>query len=61
MVADAGELALGPRALIGDGSDNLVTRHRVSPYALASAGMPLAALPAGSFALPGLVAAPTVE
>ena len=35
--------------LISDGSDSLVTRHRVSPYALASAGMPLAALPHGHY------------
>jgi diguanylate cyclase (GGDEF)-like protein/PAS domain S-box-containing protein len=44
-------------SLIGDGADGLVTRHRVSPYALAAAGMPLAALPSGAFALPGLVQA----
>jgi hypothetical protein len=31
-------------ALISDGAGGLCTRHRVSPYALASAGMPLAAL-----------------
>ena len=30
--------------LIADGSGGLVTRHRVSPYALAAAGMPLNAL-----------------
>ena len=35
--------------LISDGADGLCTRHRVSPYALAAAGMPLAALPAGSY------------
>ncbi len=31
-------------ALISDGAGGLCTRHRVSPYALAAAGMPLAAL-----------------
>ncbi|WP_234024817.1 putative bifunctional diguanylate cyclase/phosphodiesterase [Tsuneonella amylolytica] len=35
--------------LISDGADGLCTRHRISPYALASAGMPLAALPPGSY------------
>jgi hypothetical protein len=29
-----------------------VTRHRVSPYALAAAGMPLAALPPGHYQPP---------
>ncbi|MDE2569874.1 MAG: EAL domain-containing protein [Sphingomonadales bacterium] len=38
-------------ALIGDGNDGLMTRHRISPYALATAGMPLAALPPGSYPL----------
>jgi len=33
--------------LVSDGADGLCTRHRVSPYALAAAGMPLRALPAG--------------
>ena len=33
--------------LISDGADGWMTRHRVSPYALAAAGMPLAALPPG--------------
>lgn len=37
--------------LINDGSDALVTRHRVSPYSLAAAGLPLAALPSGSYPL----------
>ena len=36
-------------ALIDDGSGGLCTRHRVSPYALASAGAPLAALSAGDY------------
>jgi diguanylate cyclase (GGDEF)-like protein/PAS domain S-box-containing protein len=38
--------------LISDGSDGLCTRHRISPYALAAAGMPLAALPPGSYLPP---------
>jgi hypothetical protein len=38
--------------LISDGADGLVTRHRVSPYALAAAGMPLAALPPGHYQPP---------
>ena len=32
-------------SLVADGAGGLCTRHRVSPYALAAAGMPLAALP----------------
>ena len=40
--------------LIDDGSGGLCTRNRVSPYALASAGAPLAALSQGSYkAMPG--------
>jgi len=39
--------------LISDGSDGLCTRHRVSPYVLAAAGMPLAALPPGQYPLVG--------
>lgn len=35
--------------LVNDGSGGLCTRHRVSPYALAAAGMPLEALPAGNY------------
>jgi diguanylate cyclase (GGDEF)-like protein len=38
--------------LVSDGAGGLCTRHRVSPYALAAAGMPLAALPQGSYPLP---------
>ncbi|MCT2558150.1 EAL domain-containing protein [Tsuneonella sp. YG55] len=38
--------------LISDGADGLCTRHRISPYALAAAGMPLAALPPGSYLPP---------
>ena len=35
--------------LVSDGAGGLCTRHRVSPYALAAAGMPLAALPPGNY------------
>jgi diguanylate cyclase (GGDEF)-like protein len=35
--------------LISDGADSLCTRHRISPYALAAAGMPLQALPPGNY------------
>ncbi|OZA93305.1 MAG: GGDEF domain-containing protein [Erythrobacter sp. 34-65-8] len=37
--------------LVSDGADGLCTRHRVSPYSLAAAGMPLAALPPGYYPL----------
>ena len=37
--------------LVSDGAGGLVTRHRVSPYVLAAAGMPLAALPPGNYPL----------
>jgi diguanylate cyclase (GGDEF)-like protein len=37
--------------LIKDGFNGLMTRHRVSPYALAEAGMPLVALGSGTFPL----------
>jgi diguanylate cyclase (GGDEF)-like protein len=37
--------------LVNDGAGGLCTRHRVSPYALAAAGMPLAALPPGHYPL----------
>ncbi|NNC59690.1 MAG: EAL domain-containing protein [Erythrobacter sp.] len=36
-------------ALVSDGAEGLCTRHRVSPYMLAAAGMPLAALPPGHY------------
>ena len=39
--------------LISDGGGGWCTRHRISPYALASAGMPLAALPTGAYPLVG--------
>lgn len=35
--------------LVDDGAGGLCTRHRVSPYVLAQAGMPLAALPTGDY------------
>lgn len=38
-------------ALVDDGAGGLCTRHRVSPYALAAAGMPLAMLPPGQYPL----------
>ncbi len=37
--------------LVDDGAGGLVTRNRVSPYVLAAAGMPLAALPSGNYPL----------
>jgi predicted signal transduction protein with EAL and GGDEF domain len=39
--------------LVSDGAGGLVTRHRVSPYALAAAGMPLTSLPQGNYPLAG--------
>ncbi len=38
--------------LVSDGAGGMCTRHRVSPYMLASAGMPLQALPPGHYAMP---------
>jgi len=38
-------------SLVSDGSGGLCTRHRVSPYDLAAAGMPLTALPGGKYPL----------
>ncbi|MEO9599777.1 EAL domain-containing protein [Parasphingorhabdus sp.] len=37
--------------LVCDGAGRLCTRHRVSPYDLCAAGMPLAALPPGNYPL----------
>ena len=37
--------------LVDDGAGGLCTRHRISPYALAAAGMPLAMLPPGHYPL----------
>lgn len=39
--------------LVDDGAGGLCTRNRVSPYVLAAAGMPLAALPSGHYPLVG--------
>ena len=53
-VANAGENSQGLKfetSLIGDGSGGFMTRHRISPYSLAEAGIPLAALGAGAFPL----------
>jgi diguanylate cyclase (GGDEF)-like protein len=44
--------------LVNDGAGGLVTRHRVSPYALAAAGMPLASLPQGNYPLQQLAGPP---
>ncbi|KLI63684.1 diguanylate phosphodiesterase [Aurantiacibacter marinus] len=44
--------------LVSDGAGGLCTRHRVSPYMLAAAGMPLRALPAGHYAPPRDIGAP---
>ncbi|VVT13755.1 putative bifunctional diguanylate cyclase/phosphodiesterase [Erythrobacter sp. EC-HK427] len=44
--------------LVSDGAGGLCTRHRVSPYMLAAAGLPLQALPAGVSAPPQLQSAP---
>jgi len=38
-------------SLISDGSGGFMTRHRISPYSLAEAGIPLAALGPGAFPL----------
>ena len=35
--------------LVSDGTGGLCTRHRVSPYSLAAAGMPLESLPGGNY------------
>ncbi len=37
--------------LVNDGTGGFMTRHRISPYSLAEAGIPLAALGAGAFPL----------
>jgi diguanylate cyclase (GGDEF)-like protein len=45
--------------LVDDGAGGLCTRNRVSPYLLAAAGMPLAALPEGEYPLgPGTAHGP---
>jgi len=45
-------------SLISDGADGLCTRHRISPYTLAAAGMPLRALPPGNYSVPQQAAQP---
>ena len=53
-VANATENSQGLKfetPLISDGSGGFMTRHRISPYSLAEAGIPLAALGAGAFPL----------
>ncbi|MFM7378094.1 MAG: putative bifunctional diguanylate cyclase/phosphodiesterase, partial [Erythrobacter sp.] len=53
-VANATENSQGLKfetPLIADGSGGFMTRHRISPYSLAEAGIPLAALGAGAFPL----------
>ncbi len=53
-VANATENSQGLKfetSLISDGSGGFMTRHRISPYSLAEAGIPLAALGAGAFPL----------
>lgn len=44
--------------LVNDGAGGLCTRYRVSPYALAAAGMPLDVLPQGSYPLEQLHGGP---
>ena len=53
-VANASENSQGLQfetSLISDGGGGFMTRHRISPYSLAEAGIPLAALGAGAFPL----------
>ncbi|MBI1403505.1 MAG: EAL domain-containing protein [Porphyrobacter sp.] len=53
-VVNASESSQGLKfetSLISDGSGGFMTRHRISPYSLAEAGIPLAALGAGAFPL----------
>jgi len=38
--------------LVDDGAGGLCTRHRISPYVLAAAGMPLGVLPSGQYPMP---------
>jgi diguanylate cyclase (GGDEF)-like protein/PAS domain S-box-containing protein len=49
--ADASQGLKFETPLISDGSGGFMTRHRISPYSLAEAGIPLAALGAGAFPL----------
>jgi EAL domain-containing protein (putative c-di-GMP-specific phosphodiesterase class I) len=53
-VVNASESSQGLKfetALISDGCGGFMTRHRISPYLLTEAGIPLAALGAGAFPL----------
>lgn len=45
--------------LVSDGAGGLCTRHRVSPYALAAAGMPLASLPPGKYPVEAMPSTPS--
>ena len=45
--------------LVSDGAGGLCTRHRVSPYALAAAGMPLTALPPGKYPVEAMPPTPS--
>jgi diguanylate cyclase (GGDEF)-like protein len=44
--------------LVSDGAGGLVTRHRISPYVLAAAGMPLQTLPQGNYPLAQIAGPP---
>ncbi|GMN12368.1 hypothetical protein MTsPCn7_01440 [Altererythrobacter sp. MTPC7] len=45
--------------LVSDGAGGLCTRHRVSPYALAAAGMPLTSIPEGRYPHEAISGKPT--
>lgn len=45
--------------LVADGAGGLCTRHRISPYALAAAGMPLTSLPPGKYPVEAMPSAPS--
>ena len=47
--------------LVSDGAGGLCTRHRVSPYALAAAGMPLTSLPPGKYPSEAMPSAPSTQ
>jgi hypothetical protein len=54
QVVNASESSQGLKfetPMISDGTGGFMTRHRISPYALAEAGIPLAALGPGAFPL----------
>jgi diguanylate cyclase (GGDEF)-like protein len=48
-------------SLVNDGAGGLCTRHRVSPYALAAAGMKLEALPPGNYPMQAMHDAPKTK